>query len=203
MRQLLSSLVLLAIAGTSYGQTRSTPCDPATPNNSLCITWEAVTQSTDGKTLASVYYRVQRRIGTTGAWTDLAPNLTALRYYDQNLTPGTYFYRVFAGCSICSAESASSNIAQRDATAPPLIPTAPVITVAVVVGMGHAPVYRLTQAGKRDERYSDACGFIEVGKECEGPVVYRFRGASFRKVASSDVKNWGVTCGDNVVAPCG
>jgi hypothetical protein len=193
---------LCVLAMPALAQTRNTPCDPATPNNSMCLTWDAVTESTDNRPITNVYYRVQRRIGTTGAWTDIAPNLTATRYYDQNLSPGTYFYRVFAGCALCAAESASSNIASRDATAP-TIPKAPVITIAVVVGMDHSPVYRLTQAGVRDARYADACGYIPVGKECSGPVVYRFRDKSFRRVALADVKEWGVTCGDFAVAPCG
>lgn len=195
--------VMTMVATPVLAQTRATPCDPATPNNSLCLQWDAVTESMDGKILASVYYRVQRRTGLNGTWGDIAPNVTATRYYDQNLAPGTYYYRVFAGCSICTAESTSSNVAQKEATAPPLVPKSPVITIAVVIGMDHAPVYRLTQAGKRDARYADACGYIEVGKECQGPVVYRFRDASFRRVATADVKEWGVSCGDFAVAPCG
>jgi hypothetical protein len=122
----------------------------------------------------------------------------ALTTITINLDVGTSCVRVYTA-NTYGEESDASNVTVR-VIAPPK-PRPPVQVQAVVAGMDHSPVYRLTQLGKRDDRYSDACGFIEVGKACTGNVLFRFRDQSFRKVAASDVKAWGTNC-DNAAAPC-
>lgn len=186
------------VAQPAFAQ-RATPCDPATPNNAICVMWDQVTLNTDGTLVTlPITYRVERQTLTpTPTWTTVE-TVSTLRSYVRNLAPGTYTFRVLA--IVDAKESAPSNTASRSVDKP--TPQAPVIQVVqVVIGMDHAPVYRITQNGKRDERYSDACGYIEVGKECSGPVLFRFREKSFRKVSADDVKAWGVNC-SNAAAPC-
>lgn len=199
------SVFLLALCATGIANAqRVTACSTTTPNNAICIEWNAVTTDVDNKPLTTpVTYRVEQRAGTTGNFTQIATGVTATRLYVENLAPGTYFFRGYANCSGSSCvESVASNVVSRAATAVPVQPSAPVFTIAVVIGLDHAPVYRLTQAGKRDERYHDACGYIEVGKQCHGPVAFRFRDSSFRRVNDTDVKPWKVDCSGNVAAPC-
>lgn len=193
--------VLAMLTLPAHAQTRATNCDPATPNNAVCLEWTAPIVHTDGSPIVlPISYRTERQTLTSPP-TWVAIETTSLRRsYVKNLAPGTYTFRVVA--IVGGAESAPALSTPKTLTQPPPNPPTNILVVEVVIGMDHAPVYRLTQAGKRDARYADACGYIEVGKRCEGPVVYRFRGASFRRVAAEDVKEWGVSCGDYVVAPC-
>ena len=73
------------------------------------------------------------------------------------------------------------------------------VTVAVVIGINMAPVYKLTSTGKRS---ADPAGFISVPVECIGPVLFTFRGLSFRKVDYTKVQFWGTVPDANVAAPC-
>lgn len=185
-------------AGAQTTGTRSTPCDPATPNNAACLQWSAVTEREDGSTYptgTTVTYRVEKQTGST--WTSLG-TVTQTRFLASNLAYGEHVFRVFA--IVNSLTSDASNTSSRRIDEPR--PRAPVLTIAVVIGMDHAPVYRLTKAGKRDERYRDACGYIPVGAACDEKTVFRFRDATFKRVNPDDVKEWNVTCGENVAAPC-
>lgn len=196
------ALCLVGVARAQSG-TRDTPCNAATPNDAVCISWTAPAKYTDGKAIGqSLTYRVEQRSGFSGTWTTITASQTDTKRYVEDLAPGTYFFRVYANCATNCAESAASNTASKATTAPVQTPEAPVITIAVVIGMDHAPVYKVTQAGKRDERYSDACGFIEVGRACDGPVLFIFRGSKFRHVKDTDVKAWKVSCAGSVAAPC-
>lgn len=202
---LAAALIMLCATGIAKAQTgtRVTACNAATPNNAICLEWAFSGKNVDGTSALNPTFRVEQRIGTTGAWTNVVTGITDLKRYITGLSPGTYFYRVYAMCGAPGCiESDASNVASRSATAPTQQPEAPIITIAVVIGVDHSPVYRLTQAGKKDERYSDACGYIPVGKTCSGTIVFRFRDKSFRRVSASDVKPW-VDCGANVAGPCG
>jgi hypothetical protein len=82
----------------------------------------------------------------------------------------------------------------------PLVPNPPGnVTVAVVLGINMAPVYKLTSTGKRSP---DPAGFIPVGKACTGNMLFRYRGVAFRKVAQADVLFWETVPADNVAAAC-
>jgi hypothetical protein len=145
MKHILSILALLALAGTAQAQTRNTACSSTTPNNALCLAWTAATQNTEGAAITGVYYRVQQRVGTTGQWTEIAPNVTALQYYVQNLAPGSYYFRVFVGCTGCTGESASSNVANGTATQNPNIPQPTTLIIAAVIHADGPPTYRIIQ----------------------------------------------------------
>lgn len=144
----------LLLASSAFAQTRSTQCDPATPNNAICFWWTAVTLDLDNKPLpAPAVYRVQQRTGTAGAWSDVATSTGVLQYYAKNLAPGEYFFRVYANCAGCTQEGSSSNTASKTATPNPVIPQAPVIIIAATIRAGKPPIYRVvyTVKPKADE----------------------------------------------------
>ncbi len=194
----LITLALLTL-GIAHAQTHSTPCSTTTPNNALCITATAPTTHEDGTPVVlPITYRFEQQTGAT--WTVLATQASR-NFMVQNLAPGTYTFRAFA--IVNNLDSRASNTVSRAVTAPPSPPNPPAIQVVqVVIGMDHAPVYRITQAGKRDARYADACGFVPVGSECRGNVLFTFRGHGFRLVRDEDVKPWNADCTGGA-APCG
>jgi hypothetical protein len=192
------AISVLGLVPDVQAQTRSTACNAATPNNALCVTWGAVSTATDGAPISGVTYRIEQRTGSTGTWATLATGITASRYLVQNLAPGAYEFRAFANCSTCSSESASSNIAGGTATRIPQVPTAPVITIAVVISSDRAPVYRVV-SGKRGE----FAGLLPAGAPCSGAVLFRFRNKSYRRVAVTADDLEGLSPSQVYAAPCG
>lgn len=208
----LGALLIACVAGEASAQTsqpagtRSTPCDPLTPNNAVCLQVDPPTVNVDGTPVVlPLTYRYEQKIGS-GAWAPIAGAAAAdAKLYVKNLTPGTYTFRAYVNCvgSGCIENPTPVVSISKDVTAPVIQPGTPkaILVVQVVIGMDHAPVYRTTQTGARDKRYSDACGYVPVGTECVGPVAFRFRDKGFRRVAVATVKEW-VDCGANVAAPC-
>ncbi len=78
---------------------------------------------------------------------------------------------------------------------PPGVPGT--VTLAVVIGMDHAPVYSVSSSN----RLSTLVGFIPTGRQC-GAAVATYRGAAFREVDRAGVLWWGSTS-LRVAAPCG
>ena len=193
-------LCLWASQAHAQGSTRATPCDPATPNNAICVVWTPPATNTDGMpTVLPLTYRVQRSMNDQTHYADLVTASTASNFYDKSLTPGLYFYRVFANCvgSGCS-ESVASNSASRTATSPPVTPNPPVIQVVqVVIGVNTAPVYTVLKDGSRSDTLA---GFSPVGSECTGPVLFKYRKLSWRKPVVW--MPWGVVATSSVAAPC-
>lgn len=144
---LIGALILMCITGIANSQTpntRVTNCNTATPTNALCLEWTAPATMADGSpTVLALNYRVQQRVGTAGTFTTIGTNLTVLKLYVENLAPGEYFYRVFAGCTGCTAESAASNTASKSATAPPVVPGAPILIIAATIRAGQPPTWRI------------------------------------------------------------
>lgn len=142
-------VALLCLVGVAKAQaaTRATPCDPATPNNALCLTWAAPTTNTDGTpTVLALTYRVEMKAGS-GSYSNAVANLTATQYYAKNLAPGTYTFRVYANCSAAGCvESPASNAAAKDATPIPIQPNAPVIIIAATIRANGPPTYRIIQS---------------------------------------------------------
>ncbi len=135
---LLGSFVQAQTAGT-----RVTPCNAATPNNAFCVTGTHDGKDTNGNAITGVTFRVQQKTGS-GSYTTVATALTSLQYYATNLTPGTtYTWRVYASCAACTSESNASNEAGGTATAPPVVPTAPIIIVAATIRADGPPSYRI------------------------------------------------------------
>jgi hypothetical protein len=138
MKRFLASALLL-LAAPAFAQ-RVTNCSPTTPNNALCVEWQAPATNVDGSpTVQPMTYRLEQKVGATGLWVNAMTGLTTTRAYVQNLAPGLYFFRVYVNCATCTGESAASNEASRAATAPPRVPTSPVITIAVVISPDDPP----------------------------------------------------------------
>jgi hypothetical protein len=198
MKTILSFLFLSLLGGIAQAQTtRSTPCDPATPSNAVCIGWSPVITRVDGlPTTFPVTYRVEQQIGS-GAFAAIATVSTS-QHYAKNLAPGVYTFRVFAIENLL--ESAPSNTAGK--TIVQANPGAPVITIAVVISSDRSPVYRIVgsvEPFKRGEMF----GLIPVGRACTGPVVFRYRNASFRRVKVESSEVWPVGSSvENLAAPC-
>lgn len=178
MKRLLL-LAALAFAAPSFAQTRVTPCDPATPNDSICVFWAAPTTNTDGTPATLAFtYRVERLQQVTNPSWMAVETTSALRSYVRNLAPGTYTFRVFAIAG--GKESASSNAAGRTVDAP--TPNPPVIQVVrVIIGVDHAPVYRVLSSGARS---NVLIGLATVGAPCEGPALFSHLGRTYRKPAA-------------------
>ncbi len=195
---LLASFVPTAQAQTA---TRSTPCDPATPNNAVCVFWNPVTTASDGSTITGVTYRIEQRTGTTGAWATLTATIVNPQFLVRNLAPGAYQFRVFTSCAACTSESPNgSNIANGTATSVPKVPNEAVITIAVVISSDRAPVFRIVTGNKRGEIF----GMVPLGRECTGPVLFRYRNQSYRRVAVNADEVWPKgTSTENLAAPCG
>lgn len=74
------------------------------------------------------------------------------------------------------------------------------VTIAVVIGINMAPVFKLTSTGKRSP---EAAGFVAVDTPCKGNVLFYYRGDGYRKVDPFYVRWWGdIVPSDNVAAPC-
>lgn len=196
----LTAVALLSLSVSAHAQaaTRATPCDPATPINAACISYSAITvDNTRAPLTKPVSYIIEQRIGTNGLWSQVATG-TDTNYYAKNLAPGTYYFRVSATCTPNCIPSLPSNVASKDSSDPPTQPASPIITIAVVISADHAPVYRIVSGNQRGELF----GLVPIGRECSGPVVFRYRGASFRRVAVQANELWGTSDGRNLAAPC-
>jgi hypothetical protein len=204
-----------AIATTStFDLTCAFPGSPAT-NGSALVAWDAPVTRTDGTPYTNPgSYRIDY---------GLTPEMLNAVYVDRpdarwhridDLAHGLWYFAVRA-VDAQGFESPRSNTATylvgtaatpastASGSATVTITAAPALRVVPVhTDLDHSPVYRMTLAGKRDARYADACGYIEVGTQCSGPVMFEFREKRFHRVNPEDVKAWGATCSGEVAAPC-
>jgi len=82
----------------------------------------------------------------------------------------------------------------------PLLPNPPGnVTVAIVIGINMAPVYKLTSTGKRS---ADPAGYIALNEACTGNVLFTYRGFSWRAVDAEKVQWFGVVPDANIAGPC-
>jgi hypothetical protein len=140
---LIGSLAFACIdKANAQTATRVTPCNVATPNNALCVSWQAVTTDTNGNAITGVTYRVDRKLGS-GTYSTAQASGTATQYYATNLAVGTHFFVVYANCAACTSASSASNEASAAATAIPVIPNSPVIIIAATIRSGQPPTFRI------------------------------------------------------------
>jgi hypothetical protein len=142
---LIGALVLFGVTHPALAQTstRVTLCDAATPNNALCLSWEAPATNTDGSpTVLPLTYRVERQTATSTPTWIAVETVSVTRSYVKGLAPGTYSFRVFAIAG--GMESAPSNTASKPVIAP--TPNAPVIIIAATINANGPPTYRIIQS---------------------------------------------------------
>jgi hypothetical protein len=191
---ILSLLPLSAIAQAATGALSLTP----------------PTQYTDGSPMpasAITGYDVQ-----CTTWTPTGGAAVSCTQFPNVLLPGTATGGTLAGTipatggkacfhlrtKTAPADSAWSNDACK--TFAPLVPNPPSnVTVAVVIGINMAPVYKVTATGKRSP---DPAGYIALNESCIGNVLFTYRGFSWRKVDASKVAWFGVVPDSNVAGPC-
>jgi hypothetical protein len=175
---------------------------------SINASWNNPTQNTDGTsipasgpgsitgTLVEWGTCAGTAFGTKAGEQFVASPATSVRI--DNLAPATHCVRAFSRNTF-GQQSAASNVLARTITAP--VPNPPTLTtVAVVAGLNMAPLYRINADGSRG---SALLGFMPTGEACDGPVVYRYRGADYRRPKDfSTVKWWGTAPTTSAAAPC-
>jgi hypothetical protein len=140
----LLGFCVAGIATAQTASTRVTPCDSATPNNAICLSWEMPATNTDGTpTVLAFTYRVERQTFTTPVTWTAVETVGVTRSYVKNLTAGnTYVFRVIAIAG--GVESAPSNTASKAIAAP--TPNAPVLIIAATINANGPPTYRIIQS---------------------------------------------------------
>lgn len=140
------ALLFACVTQAQTTGTRATDCDPATPNNALCVKWTGIAVDTNGNAITGVTYRVQQRLGTAGNFATVSTGQTGVTYYAKNLAVATYYFQVYAACTACTAESAGSNVASGASTAVQVVPATPVIIIAATIRANGPPIYRIIQS---------------------------------------------------------
>lgn len=170
---------------------------------SATVSWVHPLTYTDGSTLPLADIQQTRVEYGTCAGTafgvkagEVIVTGTATSTVINNLAAGTWCFRGFSKAK--NLESATSNISSKVVPqAPPNPPT--ITTVEVVAGVGFSPAFKILASGSRS---AAVAGFVASGKACTGPVVFTYRGKSYRRVNPSDVKWWNTTASSEVAAAC-
>lgn len=201
----LAALSLIASfepAAAQTSATRVTSCDAKTPNNALCIEWLQVTTMNSGLPMVlQPVYRIEHKLGA-GAWETLATGVTDTKFYAKNLANGDHTFRVYPTCAESNCrEGPASNEATGKSSTPIVIPDPTTIRVVRVTISNDAPVYRVVGNAGSYSR-GEMFGLVPVGRECKGPVLFRYRGKSFRQVDVVAVELWGTTDTSRLAAPC-
>jgi hypothetical protein len=197
MKGIMLAVALLSLAGTAHAQTRATPCDPATPNNALCVSVEPPALDTAGLAIVlPLSYRFEQRVGT-GPWVVVSASQSSPHYYARNLAPGLYTFRAWAiiqdRASPTSSPEGSGTVAPSTPTAPPAI-----LVVQVLIGKD-APVFTVvgTDATRKAGTFA---GYAAAGTPCEGPVLFTWRRFEWRKPTTWE--RWETAATASVAAPC-
>lgn len=172
-------------------QTLDVPVAPGAPtaawSGAMALAWDAPQAYTDGTALrVPLTYRVT----IDGAPVATVPGLT---YSASGLAAGEHCATVAA---IAGDQVSEDPAPVCKVVAPP--PSGPVV-VPVVPGLGDSPVYSITAAGGRG---AAVVGFARVGATCSGAVVYRYRGASYRRVDPAAIRWWQTGPTTNAAAAC-
>lgn len=183
-------LCLIVAAGVSQAAVRT-------------VSWVHPTANTDGSSLP-----LTQITSTTVVWGTSSTAMTSSKVVTGaatstiiDLAPGTWF--VGARTNANGNASVVSNIVQ--VVIPQPTPNPPVVTVqAVVAGLNMAPAFKVLADGSRS---SVVAGFVPVGTECSGPVLFTYRRIGYRIVSREAVRWWNPPLADvqsppPVAAPC-
>lgn len=195
-----SETVAAIVKDTTYNLTCTTP---AGTTGSATLTWTAPTTRTDGSPYTNAAgYRIY--YGPTAATMNSTFDITSPGVLTKTLTGiavGTTFFSMTA-IDLDGIESKQTNALSKAivGTAGTSVSAAPVTVkvkvlpgvpqnftvVAVIANTNLAPVFRFDARNQRDA----LVGLMEAGALCSGPVLFRYRGASYRAVRSEDVGVW-------------
>lgn len=156
------------------------------------VSWVHPTANTDGSALP-----LSQITSTTVVWGTSSTAMTSSKIVTGTVTsttldlaPGTWF--VGAKTTANGNTSAVSNVVQ--VVIPQPTPEPPVVTVqAVVAGLNMSPAYKILPDGTRSQVVA---GFVQVGVECSGPIVFSYRNRQYRKIDNRYVKWWSPTLAD-------
>jgi hypothetical protein len=156
------------------------------------VSWVHPTTNTDGSALPLT--QITRTIVVWGASATTMTNSKIVTGTATtttiDLAPGTWF--VGARTTANNNDSVVSNVVQVVIAQP--TPNPPTLSVLpVVAGLNMSPVYKILSDGTRSQIVS---GFVPVGTECSGPIVFTYRSKPYRKVPNSVVKWWNPTLAD-------
>jgi hypothetical protein len=148
----LLAAIWVTPATAQTGPTRSTPCSPTTAWNAVCLMGVAPSTYTDGLAIPSgttFSYRVENRLGTSGDYATVSHTGPVTAMHVQGLAAGVHYFRVYATVQ-GGAESGPSNVVNRGLSTG--VPTAPVITIAMLIQPGNDPVV-VELTARRDGDY--------------------------------------------------
>lgn len=138
---------------------------------------------------------------TAGRKTAPAPTTAAQTYdFDVGTVPvtgGTYAF--VARTKVAAALSDATPQATWLFAAVKPNPPQNFATVPVVAGLHVSPAYRILRDGSRGEQVA---GFLAVGSQCTGRVVFEYRGQKYRRVKPEDVQWWNTRPTTDVAAAC-
>lgn len=168
------------------------------------FTWVHPTTNSDGSTLP-----LSQITRTTLVWGASETAMTNSKVVTGSATtttldlaPGTWY--VAAKTTANGNDSPNSNVLQ--VVIPQPIPNPPTLSVVpVVAGLNMSPAYKILDSGERSQVVA---GFVPVGTACDdGPVVFKYRNRSYRKIAASKVTWWNPPLADvqsppAVAVPC-
>jgi len=123
---------------------------------------------------------------------------TALTATVPNLAPGTYCFRAFAKDQY-GQWSDPSNVGTKTIPLPPPPSPPAIVTISVVAGVNISPAFRVLADGSRS---STVVGLVGTGATCSGPVLFTYRGKSYRRVDPAAVRWWATAPTTNVAAAC-
>jgi hypothetical protein len=203
------------VAATTVTKTYTLTC--SVPDGSATVSWAAPTTNTDGTPLTNLagfkVYHALTSAGVATAVPTVINSPTTTTFSATGLAVGTHFYGATAFNTL-GAESALSNIGSKAITSAGLsgaasatvtvgsVPSPPSnLTIAVIVGSNYQPVYRPFFDPMRSFA-PVLVGLVPVGTQCYGPVVFKYRGATFRRIPSTKVLWWSSPI-LNVAAACG
>lgn len=162
------------------------------------LTWTQPAANTDGSTIAAgeiISNTIYKGVKPDGTDLVFLKTIPATTTSVDIVGVGTWCYAVTATVAV---EGAKSNVVCK--TVLPKIPGPPrITTVAVVAGLSDTPAYKILADGQRS---SAVAGFVTVGTECAGNVVFTYRSKGYRKVPAEAVRWWGTTKTDQVAAAC-
>jgi hypothetical protein len=168
------------------------------------FTWVHPTTNSDGSALP-----LSQITRTTLVWGASETAMTSSKVVTGNATtttldlaPGTWY--VAAKVTANGNDSPNSNVVQLVIAQP--VPNPPTLSVVpVVAGINMSPAYKMLADGTRSQVIA---GFVPVGTACDdGPVVFKYRNRSYRRISAAKVQWWNPPLADvrsppAVAAPC-
>ncbi len=192
-------------AGTTLVAAPGEPTYSAVGSSSLTLTWAAVEGATR--------YNVERSVGSSGAWSQVASSLAATSFTNTALTPNTtYWYRISAVNAAGAPGPYSPATTVTTAPAAPGAPTfslvtAKAVTVSWTVPTTGAASYTLERAASSTGPWTTLASglssttYADAGLASSTPYWFRVRAANFAGLEGPPSAARSVTTAADSTAP--